>query len=105
MFCPKCGSLILPKKERNKVVVKCNCGYKETKESGSTTLSEKSENEDQIIEVIENENQEMPVCKEHCEKCGNDEAYYHIKQTRSADESPTKFMKCTKCGFTWRDTD
>ena len=27
-FCPKCGSLILPKKDGGKTVVECKCGYK-----------------------------------------------------------------------------
>ncbi|MCK4973458.1 MAG: transcription factor S, partial [Candidatus Heimdallarchaeota archaeon] len=26
-------------------------------------------------------------------------------QTRSADESPTRFFRCTACGETWREYD
>ncbi|MEM4865380.1 MAG: hypothetical protein QXY09_02690 [Acidilobaceae archaeon] len=24
-------------------------------------------------------------------------------QTRAADEPPTRFYRCTKCGYTWRE--
>ena len=37
-----------------------------------------------------------------CDECGNGEAWYTIKQTGSADEPPTRFFKCTKCGNRWR---
>ena len=38
-----------------------------------------------------------------CPKCGHDEAYYKIIQTRRADEPPTRIYKCTKCGHVWRE--
>jgi len=28
MFCPKCGSVLLPKKEGSKKTLVCSCGYK-----------------------------------------------------------------------------
>ena len=45
----------------------------------------------------------MPRTKIVCEKCGNDEAYWWMVQTRSIDESMTQFYRCTKCEHTWRD--
>ena len=30
---------------------------------------------------------------------------YELKQTRSADEAPTRFFECAKCGHKWRDYD
>ena len=102
MFCPKCGSLLMPKKERNKIVVTCSCGYKEVREDG-IKIREKLNKEDKKIEVIEKEFETLPTCKEICPKCGNDTAYYEIKQMRSADEAPSKFTKCTKCKHTQRD--
>jgi len=95
---------MLPKKERNKNVMKCSCGYKEVQEE-SVKIVEKKQVEEKQVEVIDSNEEDMPICKEKCEKCGNEEAYYTIQQTRSADESPTKFMKCTKCKHTWRDYD
>lgn len=38
-----------------------------------------------------------------CPKCGNDEAYWWVLQTRRADEPPTRFYKCTRCGHVWRE--
>jgi len=102
MFCPKCGSIMFPKKDGDKTIIQCSCGYKEIKEGG-VSLKEKSTNNDKEVEVIEKETNTLPVCEHPCEKCGNDKAYYEIKQMRSADEPPSKFTKCTKCGHTERD--
>ena len=38
-----------------------------------------------------------------CEKCHNKEGVSWTFQTRSADEPETKFYRCTKCNYTWRD--
>ncbi|GAH37902.1 unnamed protein product, partial [marine sediment metagenome] len=40
---------------------------------------------------------------EKCKKCGNEKAFFWTVQTRSGDEAETKFFKCTKCEFTWRE--
>ena len=45
----------------------------------------------------------MPTAKVECPKCANLGAYWWIVQTRGADESPTQFFRCTKCGYTWRE--
>jgi DNA-directed RNA polymerase subunit M len=100
MFCPKCGSLLLPKKKEGKTIVECSCGYKQ---AGEVKLSEKKTTEEKKVEVIEEQKETLPITTEKCSKCGNDEAYYFLKQTRAADEAPTRFLKCTKCGHTWRE--
>ena len=38
-----------------------------------------------------------------CPKCGNKEAVWWIQQTRSSDEAPTLFLRCTKCKHAWRE--
>ena len=38
-----------------------------------------------------------------CPNCGYTEAYWWMIQTRSADEAPTTFYKCVRCGHVWRD--
>ena len=38
-----------------------------------------------------------------CEKCHNQEGVSWTFQTRSADEPETKFYRCSKCNYTWRD--
>lgn len=38
-----------------------------------------------------------------CPKCSHDEAFFWMLQTRAADEPPTRFYRCAKCGHTWRE--
>lgn len=38
----------------------------------------------------------------YCGKCGNQGAYYYLRQTRKSDEPTTAFYTCTKCGNKWR---
>jgi len=46
----------------------------------------------------------MPIDDQvFCSKCGNRGAYWHLRQTRSADEATTRFYRCTKCKNTWRE--
>lgn len=37
-----------------------------------------------------------------CSKCKKDEVVYREKQTRSADEPMTYFVKCINCGNNWK---
>jgi len=43
--------------------------------------------------------------REICPKCGHDRASYELLQTRIADEAPTRFFTCEKCGHKWRGYD
>ena len=64
---------------------------------------EKTKNKEKSISVMKKEAEVHPKTKAKCPKCGNNEAYYWIVQTRSADEPPTRFYKCTKCKHVWRE--
>ena len=102
-FCPKCGSIMKPKKDADKILFECSCG--QTVSGKSTTLKEekKKAKEEAAVEVVDREIETLPTTKEECPKCGNKEAYYWLVQTRAGDEAETKFLKCTKCKHTWRD--
>ena len=103
MFCPKCGSILVPKREGNKKLLACSCGYKSSK-TDDAVIKETITKKEKKIEVIEKgELDTLPKMKVTCEKCGHDEAHYWTVQTRAADEAATRFMKCCKCGHTWRD--
>ena len=105
MFCPKCGSILVPKREGSKKLLACSCGYKSAN-TGSAVLKETITKKEKKVEVIERSDLEsLPKMKMTCEKCGNGEVYYWTVQTRAADEAATRFMKCTKCGHTWREYD
>ena len=101
-FCPKCGAILIPKKEGSKKLVLCSCGYKST-EFEEAKVSEQVKKKEKEVEVIEEEKEIYPITEAECSKCHNREAYYWEVQTRAADEPPTKFLKCTKCKHIWRD--
>ncbi|HLG24930.1 MAG TPA: transcription factor S [Candidatus Nanoarchaeia archaeon] len=105
MFCPKCGSILLPKKEDSKRVFTCSCGYK-TNDIGGVTIKETIHNTSKEIEIIDKgELQTLPKTNAECPKCGHNTAYFWLVQTRAGDEPETKFLKCEKCEHTWRDYD
>ena len=103
MFCPKCGSLLKTKLQKTKSIQFCSCGYSsDAKED--TTIKETVKADEKEIEVIDEEQVEVyPTVNIECPKCKNKKAYYWLKQTRAGDEPETKFYKCTKCKYTWRD--
>jgi len=104
MFCPKCGSILIPKKEGGKTVSKCSCGYKSADQEGGR-IKESVKNLSGKVEVIEDKEkyETLPKIKVECPKCHNPEAHFWEVQTRASDEPVTKFMKCTKCKHIWRD--
>lgn len=105
MFCPKCGSILIPKKEGSKKLFVCSCGYKTAKLEGAM-LTETVKKKEKDVEVIEKgELETLPKTKATCPKCGHNEARFWTVQTRAGDEPETKFLKCTECGHTWREYD
>jgi len=101
MFCPRCQSILIPKKIGKKTQMTCSCGYKE-KNKVTLIMEEKVENKGKKIEVVDKKVETLPKTKEDCPKCRNHEAYYWLVQTRAADEAATRFFKCSKCSHTWR---
>ena len=100
MFC-KCGSILMPKKENGKVVVKClKCGHEQ--KDASFEFREKTAKKDEII-IVDKETETHTVVEAECPKCHNDKAYFWSQQTRASDEPETRFYKCVKCRYTWRE--
>lgn len=102
MFCPKCGSILLPKKEGKKQIMACpRCNFKKKE---AVVLSESIKKE-AAIEIVEEEQdmKHLPLTEVDCPKCGHKKARYWTIQTRAGDEPETKFMKCEKCRHVWRD--
>ncbi|MCK5282973.1 MAG: transcription factor S [Nanoarchaeota archaeon] len=103
MFCPKCGSILMPKREGGKRVLACSCGYK-SKEVEKATIKEEKIEKTKEVEIIEHSAIEtLPKMDAECPECGHKKAYFWLVQTRASDEPETKFLKCIKCGHTWRD--
>ena len=100
-FCPNCGAMLLPSEDK----LKCNsCGY--IKDLASTSneysVSRKVSEKPAVVNLGEAEDMRSQTT-EICPECGHDKAYSEIKQTRSADEAPTRFFTCTACKHSWRE--
>jgi DNA-directed RNA polymerase subunit M len=101
-FCPKCEV----KLKKGDSGLECSkCGYiegeKVTKKKKTIT---KDEPDFSLLAFEGNEGEDTnPTVKIDCEKCGHGEAVAWMFQTRSADEPTTRFYRCQKCKYTWRD--
>ncbi|NQU79808.1 transcription factor S [Candidatus Woesearchaeota archaeon] len=104
-FCPECKSVLRPKKEGDKVIMFCSCGY--TKSDGSMALLKEKKIKDDVaeIDVVDGDKEILPITKAECSECGHGKAYFWTQQTRSADEAETRFLKCEKCKHIWREYD
>jgi len=101
-FCDDCGSMMHADGDE---MVCSSCGVRVPKdrELAAEYVSTEEQSDDDVIESSEEANFEgKPTTTVRCEECENDEAWYTIKQTASADEPPTRFYKCTECGKRWR---
>jgi transcription factor S len=100
MFCPDCKRLMRP--DRAEGVWRCSaCG--KTVPLGRGVEVRHSDPKSRSVEVVETKTATLPKTKETCPKCGNDEAYWVLRQTRGADEPETRIFECTKCGAKWRE--
>lgn len=104
MFCPKCGSLLKIKKEKNKKYFSCSCGYT-NRDVADAQMTEEVKPPKKDVDVVHDDEEPLPLTEAECPKCDHGKAYYWLIQTRAGDESDTKFFKCAKCKHTWRDND
>lgn len=99
MFCKKCGTMVYP----HEGVWECpSCGTTGTvgrRKRGVVT--KRTQKEDTLF--LEADTTNLPKTKALCEKCGHQEAYFHLRQTRSADEPETRIYRCAGCAYTWRE--
>ena len=91
---------MLPK---NGKLVCSKCGEKEEiLNKGEFKLKEKAKKKREMLIVDEKINT-LPTTRAECPKCGHMEAEWWLLQTRKADEPETRFFRCTKCRYTWRE--
>ncbi len=102
-FCPKCHSILIPKKNDKKKLACSKCNYS-VKSKGDLTITEKLEKKENKIEVVDKKIDVLPKVKEECPKCSNKDAFFWTLQTRSSDEPETRFFECAnqKCKHRWR---
>src|SRR3989338_9337653 len=98
MFCQKCGSILVPKKEDGKRVLVCSCGFKST-DKKTAEIRETMRDKGKAVEVVSDtaELETLPKLNAECPKCKHKGAYYWLVQTRAGDEPETRFNKCEKC--------
>jgi len=104
-FCKKCGNVLFVEKKRKNVYLICRKCKKKISLSGEKlAITEAMQEKKRDIVVMGKDEgvAELPKTKMMCPKCENVEAYWWMQQTRSADEPPTIFYRCTKCGYSWR---
>lgn len=98
MFCPSCGSMMRPADGK---YVCIGCGAE--KEIGEKVEKFTTSTEEKETTVVKEEVVTLPKTRILCPKCSNREAYFTIRQTRSADEPSTTFYRCCKCNYSWRE--
>ena len=103
-FCPECGKMLMPENG----IVRCGCGYEKALSSDDIeeqyTMEGEKMPEMEVLELDE-DSILLPTTKITCYKCGGTKGYWWTVQTRSADEAPTNFIRCAKCGNTWRSSN
>ena len=102
-FCPNCEARL----KNDDGLLSCpKCKY--VKEKTDKPIKEKSEVANPEFLVMDESDLSQAkglesTIKIDCKKCHNQEGVCWSLQTRSADEPETRFYRCNKCNFTWRD--
>jgi len=102
-FCPKCSSIYkIDHLQRSYICVKC--GKSEPlNEAISIVRTPKEVEKVIVVGQKERDLSVLPKTRAKCPKCGNNQAFWWMVQTRSVDESSTQFYRCTECRTTWRE--
>ena len=97
-FCEKCKGIMMAS---DAGTMKCRaCGNEIKKKADMSLKTERSKSD---IIVLEKDESTLPTIEKSCGECSNDVAFFWMIQTRSSDEPPTRFFRCTKCKHTWRE--
>jgi len=105
-FCEKCGNLMFIEKIKGKLRYNCQkCGNISHEKVLTKTIVEKMPAKKEKVTILTEEEifKQYPKTKIICPQCEHNEAYWYMQQTRAADEPPTRFYSCTKCGHKWRE--
>ncbi len=97
-FCEKCGRIIIFKNDK---AICSSCGWRPKKKI-RIKASEKLNKHGTIAVINEKTENVYPIVEIECPVCKNKHAYFWTSQTRSSDESETKFYRCVKCNHSWR---
>jgi len=93
------------KRKRSRSFLSCpKCGKERPLKKEKLTIKENLQTEKKEVVVMGKgiEAMDLPKTRIICPQCENPEAYWWMQQTRSADEPPTIFYRCTSCSYSWR---
>ena len=98
MFCDKCkGLLTWDKAKRSWACGKCNTSAAPAEEKVVRQAH------DREMVVLTEELDVLPRMKAECPKCGHNEAFFVLRQTRKSDAPETRIFRCCKCKASWRE--
>lgn len=101
IFCKKCGSMMMPKQDKNKKYFLCACGAKH--QDAEIRFVEKGTGDEiETMDAVEDKNMN-PITDAICDKCEHPRAHFWLVQARGADEPEVRFFQCEECGHTWRE--
>ena len=104
-FCPNCKSLMVS----SEGLFRCKkCGHTEEpgeKDSENMMIRNKLVEKEIVIVDEADDIRTLPTIAAKCPECGCPTAEWWLRQLRSADESETRFFRCIKCKYTWREYD
>ncbi len=82
------------------------CGYARDisqEDNSVTTVANPKKVRQMETLVLEQITSTLPKTNADCPKCGHNEAFWIMRQTRAADEPTTRIYRCAKCSHTWRE--
>lgn len=103
-FCPVCGNLLLIEQGNRSMRFCCpTCSYKyDLDKTFSTKVKLKKKVVDDVLGG-EDAWKNVDRTSASCPYCSFGEAYFQLRQIRSADEPSTIFYKCCQCMKQWND--
>lgn len=104
-FCPTCKSLMIPDSKNGQFLCR-KCEKPQDLNRDDKDLHKKirvAEAKSREMAVFEERAVTLPRTNVECSKCGHNEAFWVLRQTRAADEPETKIYRCVKCEHSWRE--
>lgn len=98
-FCPMCRGLLQLKKEGEKTIGVCSCGFKRT--SGIIISGEDNSAKHAIVGEGVASNDFSSAFDRICRKCGHEKCEV---TEMAANEAAIFIYRCLKCGFSERET-
>jgi DNA-directed RNA polymerase subunit M/transcription elongation factor TFIIS len=105
-FCSKCNSILTHHKEGDKIILKClACGSSEEMKDGENLMAGQKIKQKKEIGKGSISDEDIFATHEFvCNKCGNTKAMIIDRGIGYSDEDNLILLKCSKCGFSQRNT-